>query len=580
MNLILFTGPPASGKSTISSNVGKKLNIEVISKDMYKIQLFDRYGFKSNEEKKELSLKAEDMMYKKIKEMINLDQDLIVDNNFKNFNVLRTILKEVNKNVNVICIRCEADYSVLANRYNERIINKERHPSLYIKNCYPYVEGVSEIHKMIEREDVIRIENEVVHKYFGEKVLIIKTDTIDKFDIICNDILLYIERNLIKKYSEILNSKNPKVITMLSGGKDSCASIIKLKKNGVDVTAIHFSHPWTSDIPTEEAKKICNLYKIPLLIIDFTKEFCDAIVGYTSGRPCLICKKQMYKKLLEILNTNEYGWICIGDTASDKTTIARIKQFLKKDESLMFNKYFGSEMGMKLPSEMKVVRPLIEMSAKEVENFLLEENIVINRINSTGDKYFEYHREGCPVQFADIGVPHTKELFLDLKIYNDKITEYARSKGILASIHMPSTFIVTIPKGYEMEALDYLKKSGLNVDENINSDNFKKEKVVKAIIYEIDIKKYNSKVFESIFNRFLERIELYGKERSFNEIKNHILCFYEEEDKTFHIDFNYNKKTIDIQLVCSENYDIKKYKKIFENLIIELFRTRKYDFLI
>lgn len=56
------------------------------------------------------------------------------------------------------------------------------------------------------------------------------------------------------------------------------------------------------------------------------------------------------------------------------------------------------------PDGMKVIRPLINMSAKKVEPFFESENIVIKRINSTGDKYFEYHREGCPAQFADIVV--------------------------------------------------------------------------------------------------------------------------------------------------------------------------------
>ena len=104
------------------------------------------------------------------------------------------------------------------------------------------------------------------------------------------------------EYSNIINSNNPKVIAMLSGGKDSIASVVLLKKNGIDVTAIHFVHDWSSEIPTEEAKRICNEYGISLILKKYTKEFCEAINGYTAGRPCLLCKRQMYKILLEYLS--------------------------------------------------------------------------------------------------------------------------------------------------------------------------------------------------------------------------------------------------------------------------------------
>ena len=44
MKLIIITGAPASGKSSIAESVGKKLNIDVISKDAFKIELFEKYG--------------------------------------------------------------------------------------------------------------------------------------------------------------------------------------------------------------------------------------------------------------------------------------------------------------------------------------------------------------------------------------------------------------------------------------------------------------------------------------------------------------------------------------------------------
>ena len=63
MRLIIITGAPASGKSSIAEAVGKKLCIDVISKDEFKIELFEKYGFANHAEKKRLSIKGEQMMY-------------------------------------------------------------------------------------------------------------------------------------------------------------------------------------------------------------------------------------------------------------------------------------------------------------------------------------------------------------------------------------------------------------------------------------------------------------------------------------------------------------------------------------
>ena len=70
MKLIIFTGAPASGKSSISEEVGKKVGIDVISKDGFKIKLFEKYGFTNHAEKKKLSIKSEGIMYETIEKYI------------------------------------------------------------------------------------------------------------------------------------------------------------------------------------------------------------------------------------------------------------------------------------------------------------------------------------------------------------------------------------------------------------------------------------------------------------------------------------------------------------------------------
>lgn len=383
----------------------------------------------------------------------------------------------------------------------------------------------------------------------------------------------------MNEYSIIKESPNPKVIAMLSGGKDSVASVILLKKIGIDVTAIHFVHRWGAEIPTEEAKRICNEYHIPLIIKDYTREFCEAVNGYTAGRPCLICKKQMYKALLGYLSTNKYGWLCIGDNSNDRTTIARIKTYINEghsEDSLLCSGYFGSEMGIVLPKGMKVIRPLINMTANDVESFLDKEKIAIKRINSTGDKYFEYHREGCPIQFADIGVKLDENLYSALKTYNDCITEYARKEGILASIHMPSTFIITIPRGYEKTAADYLKMNGLDVNANVNSSDIPFREEFVGYIYDLNRNLLNTNTYEKVFRRFLERLELFGDNILINCLEENVVCIYKENDVSLEMNFKFDISEATIIYSFGKDSCGRKDRLVFDNLILEIFRTRKY----
>lgn len=195
MKLVIITGAPASGKSSIADYIGKLMNMDVISKDGYKIQLFEKYGFRNHDEKKKLSIKGEELMHKDIENHVVQNRDLIVDNNFKNYDDLRLILKNKYYNVDIKCICCTADYTILATRYNERISNGNRHPALYTLNQYPIIEGVSKFHPYITKDDVDRIQQNVREESFGKEILQIDTDNIEEeFDVICEKIKKFIER--------------------------------------------------------------------------------------------------------------------------------------------------------------------------------------------------------------------------------------------------------------------------------------------------------------------------------------------------------------------------------------------------
>jgi tRNA uridine 5-carbamoylmethylation protein Kti12 len=158
MNLILISGIPGSGKTTVSQKLAQELGIKCISKDEFKLDYYEKYGFSSSEEKRELDKLAEDQVYREIVCSAKSGTDLIVDKWYVDTDI---IIQEVPKHIiNIICIQLSVSPKIVAKRYNERINDGSRHVALSITNQYPVVNGVTqfESHKT-EEEMLLRVQN-------------------------------------------------------------------------------------------------------------------------------------------------------------------------------------------------------------------------------------------------------------------------------------------------------------------------------------------------------------------------------------------------------------------------------------
>ena len=251
-----------------------------------------------------------------------------------------------------------------------------------------------------------------------------------------------------------------KILLQYSGGKDSTACLLKLCEQNSNFEAIHFTHAYSYSIPTNEAIRICNLLNVKLNIIDVTNEINSIFLNNFKLRPCKYCKKIMDQKTIDFALENNFSIICVGDSKSDSTQKNRLED---SSQNIFYSSYF-SDM-LRLPENMLVYRPVIDMDNKEILDYIKTKNIDLLRVGDTGDKYFEYSREGCPLQFKDFGCSYTQELMEELLKINTALSEYARTLGIKASIHLPSNFIVTIPKGYEDNCRNYLISKGYKIAE-------------------------------------------------------------------------------------------------------------------
>lgn len=367
------------------------------------------------------------------------------------------------------------------------------------------------------------------------------------------------------------------VLLMLSGGKDSSACLIILRELGIRVTAIHFNHKWSSQVSTNEARRLCAELQVQLIEIDFTEDFYHSIKGFEGGRPCLICKPLMYQYINKELQTGKYKWICIGDNANDTTTIARLTTYIadKPNENKYCSTYFGSEQGVVLPDAVKVLRPILNLDAHAVELYLESRGVSIAKNNSTGDKYFEYAREGCPVQYHDPGFPIKSSTLDDLQKYNTLLGLFAKKKDIRASIHLPSSFIVTIPTGFELEAAQFLEAHGLSIDKDINGFSTDTKAIVSAEVHITNTRIFSSYIYKKLYGRFLERMQYTVKESENLEGSSLLIDSYTCVESQVHFTFFKTNSTLLIHLATTRKPSIK----LVENLIIEIFRTRKFKLI-
>lgn len=126
--LVIFTGLPGTGKTTLSERLSNELNIPLIAKDAIKELMFDELGWSNKEFTTKLAHATFRIMDYVIEGQLRAGNNLIVESNFmprlasdkfKNW--------QQDYNYNVIQIVCRTDLEALAKRCHERSL-ANRHP--------------------------------------------------------------------------------------------------------------------------------------------------------------------------------------------------------------------------------------------------------------------------------------------------------------------------------------------------------------------------------------------------------------------------------------------------------------------
>lgn len=350
--------------------------------------------------------------------------------------------------------------------------------------------------------------------------------------------------------------RNQEVLLQLSGGKDSIAALLMLIEHEVPCRAVHFTHRWSYGIPTQEAIAKCSQFGVQLTVVDITRELSDLLLNNFSGRPCRFCKGIMDQKTVEYAVEKGISYICTGDSKEDKMLFNRLERN-GKGGTPYFNRYFNQ--AVELPAHFQIFRPLAKMDNDEIQQYLAGKGISVRRVGDTGDKYFEYSREGCPLQFKDYGAEYTIPLMDQLKDLNEKASQFAVSHKIRASVHLPSGFVLTIPRGYEKKCREYIQ---LNVPPE--------KPLYRCYTYIIDVVVSQlllekTTIIQTILARILERLEC-----SYTEVAPLHLSF---EGGAIDAEIWEKERQLHIHLFSQKRFSTGK----LHELIIELFHTDHFD---
>lgn len=127
--LIIVTGLPATGKTTLSKKLGEQYNLPVFNADKIKELIFDRVG---NWEDKELfdkiSKASYDLMYDIATQILSAGGACIIEAHFKAELAEPRIAKlKEQYDCNLVQIKLKADGQTVVDRYLERRDRPERH---------------------------------------------------------------------------------------------------------------------------------------------------------------------------------------------------------------------------------------------------------------------------------------------------------------------------------------------------------------------------------------------------------------------------------------------------------------------
>jgi len=127
--IIVVTGLPASGKTSIANCLHERLMLPIASKDRFKELLFDTLSWSDRAWSKRLDIASAALLFQFLEGQAAVGRSCIIDHWFNSTDDIQRLVNVQSKyKVIIIQVLCYADGNILVDRFKERSLSGMRHP--------------------------------------------------------------------------------------------------------------------------------------------------------------------------------------------------------------------------------------------------------------------------------------------------------------------------------------------------------------------------------------------------------------------------------------------------------------------